>query len=294
MKFLSVILMGYFFSYTLASAFAFETQNNKSPLEIQAQKGMICSQDKKCCTAFGPVVSTQGTSVLKSSKLVVYFKNMPSSSPKEKKMAPSPTSPQQDIEKIEAFGNVHFFDTQEAQQGSVEATGDYALYKATEGILILKGHPLLKDGKTTLLGATQVIFYEKAQKAKTVGRSVIKRDGKLMQADVFHVYFTRDSKGKLAFDRAEAHGNVMISTSTEIAKAKRGVYAHNTQMAELFEDVVITRADGQLRGNYGRYDMTSGQSQLFQKHGHHNHAKQVQAILSPKALRRTKVTKKTT
>ncbi|HBN22517.1 MAG TPA: hypothetical protein DD412_04700 [Holosporales bacterium] len=270
-------------------AFSFDSQSNKAPLEINAQNGMIYSQDKKRCTASGPVVSTKGTSVLKSEKLVVYFKDK--SSPKAEQ---SGGDPQQDVEKIEAIGDVHFFDTRGDSEGGVEATGTYALYQENEGKLILEGRPILKDSKTVISGGTQVIFYERAQMAKTVGRSTVKRDDKLMQADAFNIYFTKDATGKLTFDRVEAHGNVLISTPTEIAKAKRGVYANITQVAELFDDVVITRIEGQLRGNYGRYDMASGQSQLFQDQGTHEHAKQVQAILSPKVLKRTKVKKKTT
>ncbi len=270
-------------------AFSFESQGNTSPLEINAQNGMICSQDKRRCTASGPVVSTKGNSVLKSEKLVVYFKN--ESFPKTEK---SDDNPRQDVERIEAIGNVHFFDTRGSKQGGVEATGDYALYQEEKGKLILEGHPILRDAQTLISGGDQVIFYEKAQMAKTVGRSTVKRDDKLMQADVFNVYFTKDATGKLSFDRVEAHGNVLISTPTEIAKAKRGVYANTTQVAELFDDVVITRVEGQLRGNYGRYDMASGQSQLFQNQGTREPGKQVQAILSPKILKRTKAKKKTT
>ncbi len=260
------------------------SQSPKAPLEIKAQNGMVCSQDKKRCTALGPVTSTRGTSVLKSSKLIVYFKSSDATQ-KENTGA----SPQQDIKRIKALGNVHFFDT----QGGVQATGNYALYNAEKGQLSLQGHPVLRDAKTTVLGGTEVIFYEKTQRAKTIGRSTVKRDDKLMQADVFHVHFTKDAAGKLTFDRVEAQGNVVISTPTEIAKAKRGVYANNTQVAELFDDVVITRAEGQLRGDYGRYDMASGQSQLFNEKGVHDPTKQVQAILSPQALKRTKEKKKT-
>lgn len=270
-------------------AFSFDSQSNKAPLEINAQNGMICSQDKRRCTASGPVVSTKGSSVLKSEKLVVYFKDK--SSPKAEK---SDDNPQQDVEKIEAIGHVHFFDTRGAAQKGVEARGHYALYQEEEGKLTLEGHPILKDSQTLISGGNRVIFYEKAQRAEIIGRSTVKRDDKLMQADMFNVYFTKNETGQLTFDRVEAHGNVLISTPTEIAKAKRGVYANTTQVAELFDDVVITRVEGQLRGNYGRYDMVSGQSQLFQDQGPHEHAKQIQAILSPKALKRTKVKKKTT
>lgn len=269
-------------------AFSFDSQSNKAPLEINAQKGLVCSQDKRRCTALGPVVSIKGSRVLKSKKLIVYFKDKSS-----KEIEKSEGSPQKDIEKIEAIGNVHFFDRTATAQDSVEAKGDYALYQENEGKLILEGRPILKDSQTIMLGGTQVVFYEKAQMAKTVGRSTIKRGDKLMQADIFNVYFTKDATGKLAFNRVEAYGDVIISTPTEIAKAKRGVYANVTQVAELFDDVVITRSEGQLRGNYGRYDMASGQSQLFQEQGPHKHAKQVQAILSPKTLKRTKVKKKT-
>ena len=256
------------------------------PLEIQAENGMVCSQDKRRCTALGPVVSTKGTSVLKSQKLVAHFQEI--SQKKQATSSSSALSPApslaQDLKKIEAFGKVQFFDV----KGGVMATGEYAQYLPASGQLRLKGHPVLKDPETTVLAGSEVIFYEKARMATTVGRSTLKRADKLMQADMLKVYFTKDAAGQLVFDRLEAEGNVVLSTLTEIAKARRGVYRAQTQVAELFDDVILTRRDGQLRGNYGRYDMLSGQSQLFNNKGGIPSSHRVQAILNPKTLKKKK------
>ena len=210
--------------------------------------GMVFSQDKKRCIALGPVVSTKGTSVLKSQKLVAYFQDSA-----EKKQQTNPTTTQ-DIKKIEAFGGVNFSDI----KGGFNATGQYATYTPSTGQLQLKGNSILRDADTTVFAGSAVTFYENSRMATTVGRSTIKREDKLMQADLLKVYFTKGADGKLVFDRLEAEGNVVISTPTEISKSRRGVYRAKTRIAELYDNVVLTRADGQLRGNYARYDMVSG------------------------------------
>ncbi len=261
-----------------AFSFSEEPSNKTTPLEINAQNGMICSQDKKRCTALGPVVSKKGTSVLNCQKLVVYFQDVAVQKKTESH------SSAQDIKKIEAFGDVQFFDS----KGGFKGTGQYALYTPHLGQLSLEGNPVLKDAQTTVLVGSRVIFYEQSRMAITLGRSTIKRGDKLMQADTLKVYFTKDGAGKLVFDRLEAEGNVVISTPSEIAKARRGIYRAKTQVAELFDDVVLTRADGQLRGNYGRYDMLSGQSQLFNNKGNAPSSQRVQAILNPKNLKKKK------
>ena len=275
MKFLALL----FIVYPLAlNAFSFsdEPSSKAAPLEINAANGMICSQDKKRCTALGPVVSTKGTSILKCQKLVVHFQDTPQTQ--------QASSVSQDIKKLEAFGGVQFFDV----KGGFKATGQYAQYRPELGQLRLKGNPILKDAETVVLAGSEVIFYENSRMATTVGRSTIKRGDKLMQADVLKVYFTKGADDKLVFDRLEAEGNVVISTPAEIAKARRGIYRHKTQIAELFDDVVITKTDGQLRGNYGRYDMLSGQSQIFNNKGDVPSSQRVQAILNSKPLKNKK------
>ena len=276
-KFLLALLLP---STVLGFSLSDGSPNEASPLEINAEKGLICSQDKKHCTALGPVVSTKGTSVLTCQKLVAYFQDAAD------KKAQSTASQTQDIKKIEAFGSVTFFDT----QGGFKATGQYAHYTPAIGQLHLKGNPVLQDADTMVLAGSEVIFYENASMALTVGRSTIKRQDKIMQADILKIYFTKGADNKLVFDRLEADGNVVISTPTEIAKSKRGVYRAQTRIAELYDNVVLTRTDGQLRGNYARYDMASGQSQLFNNKGSTPSSRRVQAILNPKNLKKKKIT----
>lgn len=283
MKFFFVVFFWCVGFVSQAEAFSFtsEPQDKSLPLEINAQKGMVCSQDKKRCTAFGsdkaPVVAMRGTSRLACEKLVVYFKDARADSKSEDAI-------QQDIEKIETFGSVNFSDT----KGGFKATSQYGIYRASKGQLSLQGNPVLKEGDMTVLAGSEVIFYEQAHMAVTLGRSTLKRGDKLMQADTFRVYFVGGQSGKLIFERLEAQGNVVISTPTEIAKANRGIYRSQTQVAELFDNVILTRKDGQLRGDYGRYDMATGKSQLFNRYGKKTGGQQVQAILSPVALKKTK------
>ena len=248
---------------TEVAALSLGGKDNKAPFEIEAENGVVCAQDNLSCTAFGPVVVTRGTSILKSQKLIVYFKTI--------------SDKAQEVSKLEILGDVVFSD----KRGGVKATGKYGVYNAELGRFTLQGNPIIKDNKTTLYGGNQVVFYENSQMATTHGRSTVAYEDKLIQANVIKVYFKKSQSGSLAIERLEIEGNVIISTPHEIAKAKRGVYRADIQVAELFDNVTITRKEGQISGNYGRYDMKTGQGQLYNRVNSEYTKNRVQAILLP-------------
>ncbi|MFN7001449.1 MAG: LptA/OstA family protein, partial [Elioraea tepidiphila] len=64
-------------------------------------------------------------------------------------------------------------------------------------------------------------------------------------------------------DRAEAFGNVRITTANEVVRGERGVYTPGDGLARVSGNVRITRGQNQLNGAYGEVNMKTGVSRLL-------------------------------
>ncbi len=61
----------------------------------------------------------------------------------------------------------------------------------------------------------------------------------------------------------EAIGNVVITTETEVLRGERGVYNAATNVAELHENVKITRGPNVLEGTKAQVDLDTNISKIF-------------------------------
>lgn len=68
--------------------------------------------------------------------------------------------------------------------------------------------------------------------------------------------------GTQAVSRIEVHGNVFMSSPTETARGKKGVYDVDANHLTLMGDVVLTRGENVVKGETLKYDLTSGKSQI--------------------------------
>ncbi|HEX4261992.1 MAG TPA: LptA/OstA family protein, partial [Acetobacteraceae bacterium] len=73
------------------------------------------------------------------------------------------------------------------------------------------------------------------------------------------------ASGKLK--QAQAFGNVLIHTQTDIVRGDRGVYNPATGIAVLVGHVRITRGPNQLNGNEAVVDLKTGRSRLVSEPG---------------------------
>lgn len=235
----------------------------KESLDIKAVKGMECLQGEKTCIAYGPVTIVKGASTLTCSKAILHFKKGRASS--------------EDIEKLEFFDPVVF----SIASQKVKATGKYALYDPKEGTLILQGNPYLQDEKVFVYGDQEIIFYDQKALAISAGRTTVKTNDKLLQANLIHVHFKRDPSNKLLLSSLEAEGDVIISTPIEIGRGDRGRYQADTEVAELFENVKLTSEKFQLRGDHARFDMKAGRSHLVNRGKSFYETPRIQACLMP-------------
>jgi lipopolysaccharide export system protein LptA len=126
----------------------FISKQSDEPLEITSNR-MEAFNENKLVVFSGNAIVTQGKKVLKSDKLLLYYKKEPD---KKEKVGSIETERAGDLEKIEAKGNVSL------TQGERIASGDEAVYFRDSGKIIMTGNAMLSEGKNSIKGDRVIIF----------------------------------------------------------------------------------------------------------------------------------------
>jgi lipopolysaccharide export system protein LptA len=136
---------------TVSLAYAENKLFNKQsdePMEITSNR-MEAFNKNKLVVFSGNAMVRQGNKVLKSDKILLYYKKEPD---KEEKIGTIETEQSGDLEKVEAKGNVSL------TQGPRIATGDEAIYFRDSGKVILTGNAMLSEGKNSIKGDRVIVF----------------------------------------------------------------------------------------------------------------------------------------
>ena len=126
----------------------FLNKQSDEPLEITSSKTEAYNENKLVVFS-GNTMVKQGNKVLKSDKLILYYKKEPD---KKEKVGTIETEKSDDLEKVEAKGNVSL------TQGQRIATGDEAIYFRDSGKVILTGNAILREGKNSIKGDRVIVF----------------------------------------------------------------------------------------------------------------------------------------
>lgn len=124
------------------------TKQNK-PLEITSSR-MEAFQDRKLIVFSGDATITQGDSVLKADKLLLYYKKDPDKIINGKAGSDKTGK----LEKIEAKGHVSLV------QENRKATGNEAVYFQEGNKVILTGNAVLNEGKSSIKGERVIILID--------------------------------------------------------------------------------------------------------------------------------------
>lgn len=118
------------------------------PIEIVSDR-MEAFNEKKMVVFSGNAIAKQGNTILKSDKLLLYYKKDPA---KKDKIGTKEIEGTGDLEKIEAKGKVSL------TQGEKIATGGKAIYFQDSGQVIMTGNPVLREGKNVVKGDRVIVF----------------------------------------------------------------------------------------------------------------------------------------
>lgn len=218
--------------------------NPEQPIEVFADDGIEWQQEDEILIARGKARATRSGVTVTGDELRAYYK----------KKAAGGT----DLTRLEAVGTVKVVSATET------ATGEAAVYDMEKAILVLSGRSVTFTTPETVISADRQLEYiEKTRQAIARGNAVVKRDGKILRADVLVAFLRADKNGKTRVQRVEAFDNVRIDTVQDQVRSDRGTYNVTTGIAQLTGRVRINRGENILQGERAEVNLNTGISNML-------------------------------
>lgn len=131
-------------AFGFCSAQASAVERNRSPIQIKSNE-LVTDNNSRTATFSGKVSARQDDIIMYADKLVISYGGAG-----------------QDVEKVEAFGNVHIV------QGTRHGDAAHAVYDNKGGKITLDGSPKVSQGEDVITGKT-IIYYVNDQKSVVSG-----------------------------------------------------------------------------------------------------------------------------
>lgn len=230
--------------FLTGGVFAQQNPDSKKPLEITADESLEWHRNAFYFKAKTNVRAVQGGTTLYSDVLTAKYRE-------GKKGG-------MDIYAVNADGHVKIISQQS------KAYGDKAVYSIDKGFAVMTGKNLkLVSDDQTVTARDKFQYWVNAGRLEAIGKAVAVRAGDRVEGDKLIAVFTQNKNGKRVLKTLEAIGNVVITTETEVLRGERGVYNAATNVAELHENVKITRGPNVLEGTKAQVDLDTNISKIF-------------------------------
>ena len=268
------------------------TKDSGKPINIEAEQGIEWQQNNRVYIARGNAKATRGNATVFGDTLIAFYRPVCGAGGADKPAAPAPSTPGKDqpcpdagnarpsgssqpaerksgasdpiggnsteIYRLEADGNVRI--ATETQT----IYGDHAVYDVDQTLLLVTGkNPKLETPRDTVTARDSLEWYDNKQLAVARGDAVAVREGKRLRGDVLTAEVVKGPNESSHISRIDATGNVLVSSLDQIARGDTGVYNVDTGIATLAGRVTLTRADNELRGQYGVVDLNNNVSRLL-------------------------------
>lgn len=228
------------------------------PVTIDATKGIEWHQAEKIYVARGNAKVTRGDLSVEADVLTAHYRGEPAKGGGTPSPSGALTQAGSSVWKVTAAGNVRVV------QKDKTVTGGHGVYNLDTGVFLLTGGALKMVTASETITADRKIEYRSRQKMAIVeGNAVAIKDNKRISAERFTAYFADGPDGNLQVERVIAEGGVEVRTPTEVARAQRALYNHQTGIAELIGQVKLTRGDNQLNGHRAEINLKTGVSRLL-------------------------------
>ncbi|MEN6319019.1 MAG: lipopolysaccharide transport periplasmic protein LptA [Syntrophaceae bacterium] len=149
-----VIIALILFSFLFMGATATDTKKKPvakdQPIEIVSDR-LDAYNEKKMVVFSGNAVATQGDKIIKSDRLLLYYKKGPQTPEKKGSKDISSTG---DLEKIEAEGHVI------VTQGERTVTGHLATFYQDTQKIIMTGNAVMREGRNIIRGDRIVVYLD--------------------------------------------------------------------------------------------------------------------------------------
>lgn len=163
-----------------------------------------------------------------------------------------------EIYRMTAEQNVHL-----SSRGN-NAYGDHAIYEVDSGLAVMTGNNLRLTSPDQVVTARDRFEYHiNSGRLNAIGNVRVDRAEDRIEADSMTAIFAGPPGQAQQLDRLEAHGNVVITTPTEVLRGERGHYDAATNRAEISGNVSISRGPNVLTGARAEVDLTTNVSRMF-------------------------------
>lgn len=213
------------------------------PVAVEAAGAIEWHQEQKAYVARGDALARRGDLTVTADVLIAYYRDLPQGGT--------------EIWRLAAEGGVRI--TTPTQ----EVVGDRAVYDIDRTVAVVTGDGLKLTTPTDVVTARDSLEYWEAERlAVARGDAVAVRGDNRVTADVLVGLFEETSAGVLEMQRIDGQGNVVITTPTDVARGRQGVYDLRTEIATLTGDVDLTRGENHLHGDAAEVNMKTGVSRL--------------------------------
>ncbi len=218
--------------------------DSNKPMEITADESLEWHRTELYFKANKNVKAVQGATTLFSDILKAKYRDS-----KDGGM---------DVYTILASGNVKIISAQS------KVYGDKAIYNIDKGFAVITGNNLrlVSDGQV-VTARDKFQYWVSAGRLEALGNAKAVRLGDTLEADKIVTIFNEDKHGKRTLKTLEAFGNVVITTPDEVLTSERAIYNAATDIAELHENVKITRGPNILEGNRAQVNLKTNISKIF-------------------------------
>ena len=219
-------------------------QQGDEPITIDASEGIEWRQDDQVYVARGNAKAIRGDVSVAADLLQARYRKG--------------EDDKNQIWQVEALGNVVI-----VSRGD-KVYGDKGIYNIDSGVFELTGKDLRIVGEDQVVTARDKIEYRRNEQiARALGNATATKGDKSLRADSLTAHFGEDPTGKTRLERIEATGDVIVTTPTEVAQAKRADYDAVKEFVTLSGDVKLNRGPNQLNGEYAEVDLAKGVSRLL-------------------------------
>lgn len=227
-----------------------QATTSDQPLEISADKALEWDRTNRKYFARGNAIAKQGDMQVEADTLVADYRD---------------TNGRTEIYKFTASGNVVL------TSGANKAYGENATYEVDAGKAVLTGKDLRIEAPEMKLTAQERFeYYANDGKMVAIGSPVITNNDSTLKADQITAWTADKSDISKAdnsqlknLKRAEAYGNVVITTPKEKATADKGVYTGDNDTVELTGKVKLMQGPNTLEGIRAEMNLTTNLSKMY-------------------------------
>lgn len=256
-------------AFLLASAAAAQDLGlaGRGPVEVLADGAIEWRRDDQVVIAQGNARATREGTTVFADRLLARYRTR--AGVESRVTDGSPFGGASEVWRLEADGRVRIV------AGNDRAQGDRAIYDLDRKVLVLTGRALsLTNGTDTVTARDALEYWSANRMAVARGQAVLTSPDRRLEADTIAAWFAERAAaqetvrgtpvpGAGRLERAEAWGEVRITTATEVVRGDRAVYLPGEGVARLFGAVRITRGRNQLNGAVAEVNLRTGVSRLL-------------------------------